>query len=207
MINIKGSNGMKKSIYRLKDYIESHKCNIYLIANDDLVGDIYRGYVEDELKTDNYIAVIRETNMYSAMNDITNKDKECIILLCGNWYKNPLVRKHNLLDIFSNNKCYTIPIDEIEKSPVECIINTNTFQYEVWTRDKYISYLCCNGSDLNNSIEIWNEVSKGYNFVIAIKSNDESIGYMIYSVGYFNDYIVGNKTKDDINKCIKDGSI
>lgn len=62
----------------------------------------------------------------------------------------------------------------------------STLQYEVWTRDKYISYLCCNGSDLNNSIKTWNEVNKGYNFVIAIKGEK---GYMIYSVDYFNDYI------------------
>jgi len=120
-----------------------------------------------------------------------------------------MIKRNRAMIIIKQNKGLTLEEykkfkEQLEKTKEEYmiippnmeVIETNTLHYEVWTKDKYISYLCCNGSDLNNSIKVWNEVSKGYNFVIAIKSNDESIGYMVYSVGYFNDYIVGNKIKD-----------
>lgn len=189
---------MKRSIHRLKSYIEDNKSAlVYILAKDGRIAEGYKKYIEGELNKELNTLVLSELNMYSFIENMRKGYYiDVPIVLCGTWYKNPLVEKYDLLKYISG--AYTIPVDEIERTKAEYSIANNILQYEVWTRDKYISFLCCNGSSLNNAIKVWDVVSKGYNFIIAIKSNDESIGYMIYSVSYFNDYIIDKKIKDDI---------
>jgi len=109
MININRSEDMKKSLLRIDKYIkEFNPKYVYVIANNQMLTKMYIKYISDSLEI-NKNKLIMITDKVSKSIELNDS----IAILCAHWYKNPLVKKYNLLDAF--NHCITIPIDEIER--------------------------------------------------------------------------------------------
>lgn len=74
------------------------------------------------------------------------------------------------------------------------IMNCNE-KYRILTRDKFIEEMLCSDKqiDIDNVLEIWNRLSKGYEFIIIAGKNEST-----YSVKYFNDNILGGRFSDFI---------
>lgn len=69
--------------------------------------------------------------------------------------------------------------------------------YRIFTKDDYIRYVLSRrkASGITKGVitqfkESWEGISKGYNFIIGIGQYNN---LMFYSVGYFNEHILGNK--------------
>jgi len=64
--------------------------------------------------------------------------------------------------------------------------------YEVWDINRYVEY--CLQLDIisgvNDAKNQFIELSKGYNFIIAV--NTKTKGYVFFSVSFFNDNVIGN---------------
>ncbi|MGX7745682.1 hypothetical protein [Rhodopseudomonas parapalustris] len=73
-------------------------------------------------------------------------------------------------------------------------------EYKIFTKDDYVRYnlsalkACEQDSNIvDNIINLWDKISKGYNFIIGVGINTD---LMFYSVEYFNDNVLGQKKAD-----------
>ena len=64
--------------------------------------------------------------------------------------------------------------------------------YEVWDINRYVEYCLQLDiiSDVVGAKKQFKELSKGFNFIIAVNTNTK--GYVFFSVPFFNDKVIGN---------------